>query len=397
VLDQQAVNTVVTVPAVPVSLFLGSDVFRQPAFGDNHPLNIIRHSAVTDLARILGWLTDDNFRSCPPATFEQLLRFHDRDYVRALRAADAQGRVSAGVRERYQIGTLENPLFEGLFTRAATTVGGSMLAAELALAGHLVFHPSGGTHHGRPDRASGFCYFNDPVFAILTLLDAGLERIVYVDLDAHHGDGVEMAFFDDERVTTLSIHEDYRWPYSGRHSQPASGAFNLPVPQGLNDDELDYLVEFAVLPLIAASRPQAIVLCCGADSLAGDPLSTMMLTNTALWRAVDRLLELRLPSVVLGGGGYNPWTVTRYWAGLWGIISGQSIPAALPEAARDLLGSMECELVDEDDVKPEWFTVLADTPNHGPVRDSIKSLADGITACLARAPAARKRNPHDLA
>jgi len=387
----------VTVPAVPVPLFVGSDVFRRPAFGDNHPLNIIRHSAVTDLATMLGWLTEDNFRSCSPATVEQLLRFHDRDYVRALRAADALGLATAEVRDRYQIGTLENPLFEGLFTRAATTVGGSILAAELALAGHTVFHPSGGTHHGRPDRACGFCYFNDPVFAILTLLDAGLERIVYVDLDAHHGDGVEMAFFDDERVTTLSIHEDYRWPYSGGHSSPASGAFNLPVPKGLNDDELDYLMDAAVLPLVTASKPQAVVLCCGADCLAGDPLSTMMLTNAALWRAVDLLLALGLPSVVLGGGGYNPWTVTRYWAGLWGIISGQSIPAALPDAARSLLGGMECELVDEDEINPEWLTVLADTPNHGPVRDKIKSLADDITAYLANVPAARGRNLHDLA
>src|SRR5207344_3103305 len=104
------------------------------------------------------------------------------------------GNVNAEERTRYGLGTMENPLFPGLFERAATSVGGSILAAQLALEGRVAFHPAGGTHHGRPGRASGFCYFNDPVFAVLTLLRAGLERVLYVDLDAHHGDGVQDAF-----------------------------------------------------------------------------------------------------------------------------------------------------------------------------------------------------------
>ena len=364
--------------AVPLPIFVGSDAFRRAAFGDNHPLKIIRHSAVTDLARILGWLPGDSFRACEPASIEQLLEFHDRAYVKALRHADATGRVERDVRERYQIGTLENPLFEGVFDRAARTVGGSILAAQLALEGHTVFHPSGGTHHGRADRACGFCYFNDPVFAIKTFLDAGLEQVCYVDLDAHHGDGVEIAFFDEPRVTTLSIHEDYRWPYSGTVSYPKRGAFNLPVPKAFNDSELGYVMETAVLPLAAGVRAEALVICCGADCLAGDPLSTMMLSNVALWQAVDRLLALGLPSVIVGGGGYNPWTVTRYWAGLWGRISGHAIPDQLPQQAVELLRGMECDLVDEDDVDVRWFDTLADSPNPGTVRDSVKSLADSI-------------------
>jgi len=144
------------------------------------------------------------------------------------------------VRARYHIGTLGNPLFPGLFERAAMTVSGSIMAAKLACEGYLVFHPSGGTHHGRPDRASGFCFFNDPVFAILTLLKEGRARVLYVDLDAHHGDGVEDAFLDQ-------------------------------------------------------------------------------------------------PTVILGGGGYNPWTVTRYWAGLWGRLSDQEFPQRLPDQALALL------------------------------------------------------------
>jgi acetoin utilization protein AcuC len=362
----QTVNFVDAHPAERLPVFIGSEAFRRAAFGDNHPLKIIRHSAVADLARILGWLPDDNFRACEPASVERLLEFHDRAYVKALRHADARGRVARDVRERFQIGTLENPLFEGLYDRAARTVGGSILAAELALEGHTVFHPS------------GFCYFNDPVFAIKTFLDAGLEQVYYVDLDAHHGDGVEIAFFDEERVTTLSVHEDYRWPYSGTQSYPKAKAFNLPVPKGFNDSELECVMDKAVLPLAERVRAEALVICCGADCLAGDPLSTMMLSNVALWKAVERLLELGLPTVVVGGGGYNPWTVTRYWVGLWGSISGQAIPDELPQQGIDLLRGMECDLVDEEDIDASWYNTLADIPNRGPVREPVMSLAKSI-------------------
>jgi acetoin utilization protein AcuC len=375
----QTVSLVDTRPAESLPIFVGSEAFRRAAFGDNHPLKIIRHSAVMDLTRILGWLSDDNFRACDPASVERLLEFHDRAYVKALQHADARGRVEREIRDQYQIGTLENPLFKGLFDRAARTVGGSILAAELALEGHTVFHPSGGTHHGRADRACGFCYFNDPVFAIRTLLDAGIGQVYYVDLDAHHGDGVEIAFFDEPRVTTLSIHEDYRWPYSGSTSYPEERAFNVPVAKGFNDSELEHVMENAVLPLAERVRAEALVICCGADCLAGDPLSTMMLSNVALWQAVDELLGLELPTVIVGGGGYNPWTVTRYWTGLWGRISGQQVPDALPQRAVELLRDMECDLVDEEDVDVSWYNKLADTPNPGPVRESVKSLAHGIS------------------
>lgn len=363
-------------PALAVPIYVSSEIYRRPAFGANHPLKIIRHAAVTDLVRILGWLDDANFRASKPASVAQLLEFHDRAYVKALQYADAEGRVTSEVRNRYQIGTLENPLFPGLFDRAAMTVGGSILAAELALEGHVTFHPSGGTHHGRPDRACGFCYFNDPVFAILKLLESGIGHVLYVDLDAHHGDGVEMAFFEDERVTTVSLHEDYRWPYSGSSSYPYERAFNLPVPKGCNDSELEYLVEHVILPLTQDSRVEALVICCGADCLAGDPLSSMMLSNVALWNGVDQLVALGHPTVILGGGGYNPWTLTRYWAGLWGRINGEPIPQELPRDATELLSGMECDLVDEDEFDPVWLTRLADRPNPGPVRAAIKTLVD---------------------
>ena len=355
-------------------IYIGSEIFRRPAFGANHPLSIMRHAAVMDLLGMLDWLDDNEFIACEPASVEQLQRFHDRSYVRALQHANATGKVDPEVRDRYQIGTMENPLFAGVFDRAATTVGGSILAANLAHEGRVVFHPSGGTHHGRPDRASGFCYFNDPVFAILTLLDLGRERVLYIDLDAHHGDGVEDAFYLYQRVTTLSVHEAQRWPFSGTRSRPSQNVHNFSVAPGLNDTELEFLVDHAIMPVIAEREPDALVLCCGADCLAGDPLSKMELSNIALWDTVARLLDLDLPTVVLGGGGYNPWTVTRYWAGMWGMIKGETVPERLPAEATRFLEGMECDLIDEDEIEPEWLTTLADTPYPGPVRDAIRSL-----------------------
>ena len=354
--------------------YIGSEIYRKPAFGLNHPLNIVRHAAVIDLLQMLGWLDAKHFRESKPATVDQLLEFHSRAYVRALQYANATGRVEPDVRERFQVGTLENPLFPGLFERASMTVGGSILSAELASKGHVVFHPTGGTHHGRADRASGFCYFNDPVFAILTFLREGSRNVLYIDLDAHHGDGVEDAFLDEPRVTTLSIHEAERWPFSGTHSRPDDGVYNLAVPTGINDTEFEFLVEHTVLPLVDAIQADALVLCCGADCLAGDPLSKMELSNVVLWDAVDRLIAKALPTVILGGGGYNPWTVTRYWAGMWGRISGQAFPERLPPAATDYLRAMECDLIDEEDVDETWLTTMADTPYPGPIRDEIRSL-----------------------
>ncbi len=365
--------------AAPV--FVASEVYRRAAYGNNHPLAIPRVAMVMELCRSLGWIGKGVFRDSPQATPEQLAMFHRPDYVDALRRADETGRAERPIRERYGLGTMENPVFPGMFERAATSVGGSILAAELALEGRVAYHPAGGTHHGRPDRASGFCYFNDPVFAILTLLNRGLERIYYVDLDAHFGDGVQDAFAEDDRVLTVSIHETGRWPYAGPLEDRAGGAArNLPVPRGFNDSELDYLMREAVLPLGEGFAPEAVVITCGADGLAGDPLSGMELSNLALWHAVERLTALSKHCVVLGGGGYNPWTVARCWTGLWGRLRGQDVSMTLPEEAQALMRGLDCDLVDEDEVDETWLTTLADRPNDGPVRDEVAALVPAVLA-----------------
>jgi len=356
--------------------FVASAFCRRTGFGNRHPLSIPRVATVLELCELFGWLDDCSFAESGAATREQLLEFHDAAYVDALQRADALGQVSRQARERYGFGTLENPLFPGVFERAATAVGGSILAAELALAGRVAFHPAGGTHHGRPDRASGFCYFNDPVFAIRRLEVAGLERILYVDLDAHHCDGVQDAFLDDARVRVVSVHEDGRWPHTGAADDRGHGhAMNLPVPAGFNDSELAYLLETVILPFAERFDPQAIVVACGTDALHGDPLSRLSLSNVALWDAVDRLIERPGAVVVLGGGGYNPWTLARCWSGLWARLSGREIPMELPEQARVILTGLACDLVEEEAVEPRWLDTIADDPRPGPVRPEVRALA----------------------
>lgn len=361
--------------------FIGHDIYRQAAYGRLHPLMIPRVESVVDLIRALDWFEQGEYVTSPKASTDELEWFHTSDYVAALRAATKAGAVDFATRERFAIGTMENPLFAGVFERASTAVGGSILAAEIALTGRVAFHPAGGTHHGRRDRASGFCYFNDPVFAILRLLRAGVESVLYVDLDAHHGDGVQDAMADDPRVHTISIHEAGRWPHTGAADDIGGGrAVNLPVPKGFHDAELELLVGDVVLPLVDRIAPEALVLTCGADALAGDPLASMALTNVALWDAIDRIVAVAPRAVVLGGGGYNPWTLARYWTGIWARLSRRAIPDRLPELASERLRGYSCDLIDDEDVDPRWITTMADVPTHDRVRDEVRALRDRAIA-----------------
>ena len=359
------------------ALFIGHDVYRRAAYGSLHPLAIPRVETVVDVCRALDWLPEGRYEVSPCSSEDELARFHDREYIAAFRQASGSGQVDAAVRERHGLGTMENPIFPGVFERAATSVGGSIRAAQRALEGRIAYHPAGGTHHGQSARASGFCFFNDPAFAILTLLDAGLQRVAYVDLDAHHCDAVQDAFAADARVRMASIHEAGRWPHTGAASEDCNGrALNLPVPHGFHDRELALLMDDVVLPFVSRFRPEAIVITCGADALAGDPLARMALTNGALWETTESLCRLAPAVVVLGGGGYNPWTLARYWSGLWARLSGQKIPATLPEAARAVLAKLSCDLVDDEDVRPEWLSTLADPGFDAAVRLAVLALRD---------------------
>src|SRR5262245_20792638 len=363
------------------ALLIGSEIYRTSSYGRRHPLAIPRVSAALDLIRAMGWLDEQCYLDSPIATPEQLARFHAPDYIAAVRQAEADQHVPEDRRERYNIGRNGNPVFPEIFRRPATACGGTLRAVELLREGGIVYNPAGGTHHGRPDRASGFCYFNDPVLGILALLDAGLTRIYYVDVDAHHGDGVQDAFADDGRVFTLSIHESGRWPYTGKlEDRAGGGALNLPVPAGFNDSEMAFLFDEVVLPMAARLRPEAIVLQCGADGLADDPMSGLALSNRAHWRAVRSLMGLAPRLLVLGGGGYNPWAVARCWAGVWAALNGID-PAVPPTAAGErVLRGLSWHHSRGRDPRPHWMATIADSLQPGAVRDEVRALAAGVGA-----------------
>ncbi len=366
-----------------VPLFIGSEIYRKSSFGRNHPLSIPRVSTVIDLCRALGWLDDRRYIDSPRATPAQLARFHDPDYIAALQATEAAQAASPEIRERYNLGKLENPIYPEMFRRPATSCGGSIHAATLLAQGgaRAIYHPAGGTHHGRRDRASGFCFFNDPVLAILTLLDHGIAPVAYVDIDAHHGDGVQDAFAGDDRVRVISVHEAGRWPHSGKAGDRGGGnAFNIPVPPGFNDSEMEYVVGEALVPLAAAIRPQALVLQGGADALADDPLSRLGLSNRAHWAAVAALKAIAPRLLMLGGGGYNPWSVARAWTGAWATLSDLPVPRILPPDAEAVLRGLSWTRSEGRNPPDHWFTTLADAPRPGPVREEVRDVVAGLPA-----------------
>jgi acetoin utilization protein AcuC len=360
--------------SVAEPLFLGSEVYRGSSYGPTHPLRVPRVSTVMDLARALGWLPPGRYRQSPRARPVALALWHDPAYIAALQEAEATGRATDEMRARFHLGTLSNPVFPEVYRRPATGAGGTMLAAELLARTPGVIHvPGGGTHHGMPDRANGFCYLNDVVLGIRVLQAQGLTRIAYVDLDAHHSDGVELAFTGDPGVRMISVHEEGRWPFTGALEDTAQGsAFNLPVPKGYNDSEARAVLHGLILPRVAEFRPEALVLQCGADSLLEDPLSRLALSNRAYLEALEALIPLAPRVMVLGGGGYNPWSVGRLWTAIWGRVSGQELPDRLPEAAQAVLAALSWNGGGRPPPAPHMLTTLLDPPREGPVRPEIR-------------------------
>lgn len=377
---------------------IGSEIYRRSSYGGRHPLAIPRVSLMLDLVRVLGWVPDGIYVEAPRATPAELARFHDPAYIAAVQRAEQERRVAPDVSERYHIGRSGNPIYPEVFSRPATACGATLAAVELLLSGHdaptIIHSPAGGTHHGRRDRAAGFCYFNDVVLGVLRLLDRGVARVLYVDLDAHHGDGVEAAFRDEPRVLTISVHERDRWPHTGILEDQGPSWRNLPVPPGFNDSELAFLLDEAVLPLALGFAPEVVVIQSGADALADDPMTKLALSNRALWHAVDRLRRVAPRTLVLGGGGYNPWAVARCWAGIWATVAGIEMLERLPDAAERLLRAVEWRHSLARNPPERWFTTLADPPQDGPVRPEIRAVAAaarGTVQALVRFPALERQ------
>lgn len=374
------------IPPGRPAIFVGAARYRRNSYGKNHPLAIPRVSLTLDLINSYGAMGPAEYRLGRPASHVELWGFHTRDYIQAFEKAQFRGRVTDEDRRRYQLGTLENPYFPGFFDTPNLATGSSIQAAELVLQGQTAFSPAGGMHHAAAHQARGFCYLNDPVLAIQRLRRAGL-RVLYWDMDAHHGDGVEAAFVADAGVQTVSLHMDtaYAYPFQGGGlMDQAGGALNLPLPPEVNDSEYRQVFTALWPQVLEAFAPDVVVLQAGTDILAPDPLSKFRVSNVLFWEIVQRIVDESPRLLVLGGGGYHPIALARCWTGLWGILSGRQLAQELPESGRTLLEQVDWELDDED--APDYarqFRRLDDLPLEGPVRGEI---LDAVQLLLQQHP-----------
>jgi acetoin utilization protein AcuC len=370
------------------AVLIGAERYRRHSYGGNHPLGIPRVSLTMDLIQAYGAVSEREFRVSRPATPAELECFHTHGYVGALRQCEAEGKVAQHYRQRHNIGNFENPFFPGFFTTPATASYGSILGAECVLDGLIAFNPAGGMHHARADAARGFCYLNDPVLAILRLRREEL-RVLYVDIDAHHGDGVEAAFRGDRAVLTLSLHMDtsYAYPFQGGgagDTGPLANAVNMPLPRDINDAEYRHAFGRLWPAVMEAFRPEVVVLQAGTDILAPDPLGKFRISTQLFLEVVERILADApthhdgTPSLlVLGGGGYHPLALARCWTGVWGLLSGRMLPEAMPPEGEALLRAVDWDL-DEDEERLELFTRRTDRLEPGEVRAEVRAAVDAL-------------------
>ena len=363
-------------------VLIGSEIYRVSSFGGAHPLSIARVSSVMDMVGALDLSDTDQFQNAPRAKPALLQQFHDVAYIKALQRIERDQYATEQDQKKFNVGTLSNPIFPHMFKRPATSVGCSLLGADCVAAGVKAYALGGGLHHGMAGFANGFCFLNDLVFAIRHLQALGLGRVAYVDLDAHHPDGVEAAFPDEENLLIISTHEENRWPFLGRlkDNKPLKN-LNIPLPVGCQDSEFNLVLDDLILPVLTRFAPEVIVVQGGADALLYDPLSRLALSNNALWRALRALLDCSDRVLLTGGGGYNPWTVARLWTGFWAILNDHPIPKQLTPRARDILGSLSWNR--KRNLPSYLFDTLYDPPTEGPIRREIKDLIQRLKSLHA--------------
>lgn len=315
-------------------------------YGPYHPLRMERLKLAYHLIQAYGLLNlpDVIQVETVPAEMSDVCRFHRGEYVETLRQC-SRGEYDPETVTTFGLGPGENPAFRGVWEWSLLTVGASLMCARL-LADRKVdvaCNLGGGLHHAMAGRASGFCYVNDIVVAIQELLDRGL-RVAYVDVDAHHGDGVQEAFYDTDQVLTISIHQHGRTLFPGTGFVYDSGrargqgfSVNLPVFPG-TDDEL-YLEVFSPLveDLINAYQPDVLVTQLGVDTFRTDPLTSLCLTTNGFEAMIRIFKSFGVPWLVLGGGGYHIVNVARAWTLAWSIINDASPPDELPQSFLDLI------------------------------------------------------------
>ncbi len=321
--------------------FIYAEELSSFEFSPNHPFKPRRAKILLDLCHRYGLLERPWIRIIKPlpSSPAELSKFHDPHYLDVLQRANTlDGSIMGeGLDElasqflQYGLGTEDNPIFPGIFDFAALCAGATQLGAKLLSTGeaNVVFNPLGGFHHARSNRAEGFCYINDIAVAITNLLEEG-RRVAFVDIDAHHGNGVQEAFYRDHRVLKISFHESgrYLYPWTGFEDEIGEGKgrgynVNFPLPQGCDDDTFLRGFQEIVPPLLESYNADLLIAQIGADMHVADPLTHLQITNAGYSQAVKILAQRSSSILALGGGGYDLYKTARNWTLAWAILSHQ--------------------------------------------------------------------------
>lgn len=328
---------------MPRAAFIGDESLWTGGHPPGHPLRPERLRHTWELLHAYRAFDAPHVQIVPPRlpTDDELATFHTRDYIELVRRLSHGQRAAHAARANF--GSGDNPVFPGMFESEGLKVGAALVAAELLLNDEvdIAFSFAGGLHHAGPDFAYGFCIFGDSVIAIKRML-AGGRRVAYIDIDAHHGDGVQAAFYDDPRVLTISFHESGRFLFPGTGFTHELGqgdgqgtSVNVPLHPYTGDETFIWAFDQVAPPLLNRFRPDLVVAQLGVDAHWRDPLTHLALTTHGFETLFQRIVSLSPRLLAVGGGGYDAAVVPRAWTLAWGVMSDQTFPNALPEAVAD--------------------------------------------------------------
>ena len=313
------------------SAFVHSRQFSKFKAYRGYPWQFKRGEATHGLCKKLGlfdheWMT---VHTPKPASMEDILTFHTKQYVTVLKKANKG--ISKEKWLAYGLGTTECPVYKGVYDYHALAAGGTLLGVELIRQDKVdtVFCPTGGFHHAGKDFAAGFCYVNDVVMAIKKWSSVR-KRVLFVDIDAHHSDQVQEAFYQTSRVMCISFHESGKtlFPFkTGFEDEIGKGhgkgyTINVPLPENTSDQEFSWAFEEVFLPVAQGFKPDIVVAALGADVLFSDPFSHLKLTNLSFSQALERIVQVSPKLLALGCGGYVLEDMARTWALAWAIMNG---------------------------------------------------------------------------
>ncbi len=309
-------------------VLMHTDELDKGGYPDECPFSSRRAGKAIETMDSLGLLGYSNIKIMKPkpVSEEILLKFHTKEYLDVLKRS---GRGEHDFKAlKMGLGTPDCPIFKDMFEFSSLAAGGTVTGAELIIdkKADVVLNLSGGFHHAKPAEASGFCFINDVVLGVTKLIDAG-KKVMVVDIDAHHFDGVQDAFYDSDKVTCISFHEDGKtlFPGTGDFLETGKGkglgfTVNIPLPVGTYDEIYKRAFDKIVLHRIDIEQPDVLVVELGMDSLAGDPLAHLNLSNNVYADIIDDLNNLNIPMLITGGGGYNIHDTVRGWALCTGIL-----------------------------------------------------------------------------